>query len=206
VWADPSISSFDVAGSYAGTLLADPAVFAGLDVINAGFGGFAAAVFTYSGAGVQTIAVDDCNFTGISLPNENQLSGLSFSQSPNWAGLSLPADLPLAPLSSLDGSQCPSLASVDVSGFLGTLLFFGDCPVLSSFTFDGSTFANVTVVDVSGAALDEATVDGILTAIDNTGNMNGTVSLMSGTNAPPSAAGMLVVSSLGEKGWTVNVN
>lgn len=65
---------------------------------------------------------------------------------------------------------------------------------------------NLEEVELIDNALTEASVDHVLITLDNNGLSNGYVELNGGTNAVPSAAGLLAKTSLEGKGWTVNVN
>lgn len=55
-------------------------------------------------------------------------------------------------------------------------------------------------------ALDEASVNFILTQIDAAGTSNGTIGIFGGTNAAPTGAGAAAVTNLESRGWAVNVN
>jgi hypothetical protein len=86
-------------------------------------------------------------------------------------------------LAFLDASTNPSLASVDISSNIA-----------------------ITTLYLSGCALDQANVDGVLADLDSAGLSNGEVDLSAGTNSAPSAAGLTSKASLEGKGWTVTVN
>ncbi len=55
-------------------------------------------------------------------------------------------------------------------------------------------------------ALDETSVNFILTQIDAAGTSNGTLSISGGTNAAPTGAGATAVTNLQSRGWTVSTN
>jgi hypothetical protein len=65
---------------------------------------------------------------------------------------------------------------------------------------------NLNDLEVMDNALTEASVDHILITLDDNGLSNGYVELVGGTNAVPSAAGLLAKTSLEGKGWDVIVN
>jgi hypothetical protein len=64
----------------------------------------------------------------------------------------------------------------------------------------------LVMVECSTCALDESAVDAILASLDANGASNGTVSMVLGTNAAPSAAGLLSKAALELRGWTVTTN
>lgn len=67
--------------------------------------------------------------------------------------------------------------------------------------------ANTCVnIEFSRNDLSQASVDDILAKIDGAGASNGSLNLSGGTNAIPSAAGLLSKTSLEGRGWTVIVN
>jgi hypothetical protein len=55
-------------------------------------------------------------------------------------------------------------------------------------------------------ALDQTSVDFILTNIESHGTTNGTLDINGGTNATPSAAGQTATDALRARGWTVTLN
>ena len=65
---------------------------------------------------------------------------------------------------------------------------------------------SLLLIELSNNNLTEAAVDGVLADMDAVGNLNGTIDLSGGTNAPPSAAGLVSKASLEGKGWTITVN
>jgi fructose-bisphosphate aldolase class 1 len=73
-------------------------------------------------------------------------------------------------------------------------------------TLDISTNVLITYLDGTGNALTQAAVDGILADLDTAGLLNGTVDLSGGTNATPSAAGLISAANLTGNGWTVTTN
>lgn len=79
-------------------------------------------------------------------------------------------------------------------------------------TFDTSRLdvlnGSITAVDIFRSTnLTEATVDGILSSLDNNPNLTPTNIGLSGSGpAPPSVAGLVSKNSLIAKGWTVNTN
>ena len=79
--------------------------------------------------------------------------------------------------------NCGSLATIDISG----------CPIAEAVTLTGN-------------ALDQTSVDGVLADLDSGGLSNGTVDISGGTNSAPSAAGLTSKANLEGKGWTVTVN
>ncbi|MEK6616898.1 MAG: hypothetical protein AABZ32_12470, partial [Bacteroidota bacterium] len=54
--------------------------------------------------------------------------------------------------------------------------------------------------------LDEPSTNGILIWLDKNDELNGTVNLAGGTNAPPTGAGITAKNNLIAKGWTVTTN
>ncbi len=67
----------------------------------------------------------------------------------------------------------------------------------------GLTFSVGSIFDFSGNALTQVVVDNILAILDTSGVINSTVSLAGGTNATPSASGLVSKANLVGKGWTV---
>lgn len=66
--------------------------------------------------------------------------------------------------------------------------------------------SSITLFRFVGNALNQQSVDGILAKLVEIGYSNGTVDLSGGTNASPSAQGLLDVATLVSNGCTVNVN
>jgi hypothetical protein len=77
-------------------------------------------------------------------------------------------------------------------------------------TWTGKIPATTTNTNYTNAwsfnALDETSVNFILTQIDAAGTSNGTLGISGGTNAVPTGAGAAAVTNLRNRGWEVNVN
>jgi hypothetical protein len=102
---------------------------------------------------------------------------------------------------SIDFRNNPMLSSVAFSsisiGTLGSILFFNDCTNLVSFSMNGC----LILTDAGGlfaenCNLNQATVDLLLNATNDAGSSSGDCLLDGGTNAAPSAAGLLVKTNL----------
>jgi hypothetical protein len=103
-------------------------------------------------------------------------------------------DLSANPLLQILTATDLGIAALDVSDHSAlAVLHVGSCPALLD-------------LDASGCALPEGEVDGVLDALDVAAGEDGTVDLSGGTNAPPSAAGLVSKAALQVKGWTVTVN
>lgn len=131
---------------------------------------------------LQDLRLDDSEFSG-GIPNLSGLTSLSlvdFDQS-GIPGI-------------LDFSGLPAITSIDV---------FGN-PGLTSVIISSAQL--ITFFGGSGCGLTETAVDDILVALDDNGEVSGTVFLDGGTNAIPSATGLAAKTNLEGKGWTVIVN
>jgi hypothetical protein len=72
-------------------------------------------------------------------------------------------------------------------------------------TVDVSGCAQITSLNLSNNSLDETQVDGVLSSLDAAGREGAPLVLDLSGNAAPSLAGLVSVSSLEAKGWTVTV-
>jgi hypothetical protein len=59
---------------------------------------------------------------------------------------------------------------------------------------------------LSGNALDQASVDGLLVSLESYNTSNGNIGISGGTNATPSATGKAATDALRARGWTVTLN
>lgn len=120
------------------------------------------------------------------------------------------------PLGALMLSNAPSLVTVTLSD-LERVMFGGmmaltvaGCSSLTTINLPALTTVPAGIwFDFSNNALTQATVDYILNkfaAIAPSTSQYTTLSLQSGTNAAPSAAGLASKAILVDKGWTVNHN
>jgi hypothetical protein len=69
-----------------------------------------------------------------------------------------------------------------------------------------STSIQSLTINLVNNALTEATVDSVLLNVDTAGYSNGTLTMSGGTNAAPSASGLVNKASLITKGWAVSTN
>lgn len=130
---------------------------------------------------LQTLRLDDSNFSA-GIPNLTGLNSLVF----------------------FDMDQCSISGAIDISML----------PALAGFDLNGNTgLTSVTIfeqvlndVNISNAALTEASVNDILGWLDGGGETNGFVDLSEGTNAIPTGDGLTAISNLQSKGWNVLVN
>jgi hypothetical protein len=117
---------------------------------------------------------------------------------------------------SLNFSGCTSLASITTSaGEVKTpSLNVTGCSALATLSLPSDTLATVTVstlpaattVGLQGCALNVASVNAILVALDANGLSGGVVYLDLGTSAAPTGAGIIAAANLVSKGWTVAIN
>jgi len=117
---------------------------------------------------------------------------------------------------SLNFSGCTSLSSIATSsGELKTpSLNITGCSALATISLPSDTLVTVTVstlpsattVGLQGCALNVASVNAILVALDSNGLSNGEVYLDLGTSAAPTGAGIIAKNNLIAKGWTVATN
>lgn len=100
----------------------------------------------------------------------------------------------------------PNLTSISIPSVTGTVTQFvitGN-PLLTVMTLPATlTTANF---DGSACALNQATVDAVLSGLVAGGQNNGTCALDGGTNATPSVAGLVNKATLVGNGWTVTNN
>ena len=117
-------------------------------------------------------------------------------------------------LTSLDVSANTALVYLSCANNSLTSLGLGANTALVSLS---CTNNSLTSLDVSGAtaltsllcadnSLIEASIDAVLASLDAAGNNNGVANLAGGSNASPSAAGLISKANLEIRGWTVSVN
>jgi hypothetical protein len=108
-------------------------------------------------------------------------------------------------LVNINFNECGLNGSVDLSTFpLLETVEFPDNPMLTELII--SDTQPIYDISLSECGLTETAVDNILVALSNNGVSNGTVSIVFGTNAIPSATGLAAKTVLEGNGWTVNVN
>ncbi len=99
----------------------------------------------------------------------------------------------------------PSLSLNNGTSFVST---WQGCILLTSFP--ASMFDTCLATDFTLAwrncALDQTSVDNILTSINTANTNNGVLFIDSGTTSTPGSAGMAAISSLVGRGWVVNYN
>lgn len=105
-------------------------------------------------------------------------------------------------------SGLTSFPSLNVSASTNFRSAWHGCTSLASFP--AAILTGTTATEFTDAwrncALDQTSVDAILTTINAAGTSNGTLGLNGGTNAIPSATGLAAKTALEGRGWTVNVN
>ncbi len=101
-----------------------------------------------------------------------------------------------------------SLLTLDISGLLNVNkdIFISANAALTTVSINSGLNSGTLIYTFTANALTEATVDDILDKLDIGGLSNGTLALDGGTNATPSAAGLVSKVSLEGKGWTVTNN
>lgn len=142
------------------------------------------------------------SLTSVTLTGCTALETLRLDDSDFSAGI--PDLTGLTSLTYFDMDQCGITGAVDVSML----------PALAGFDLGGNTgITSVTIfeqvlndVNVSNAALTEASVNDILGWLDGGGATNGVVDLADGTNAIPTGSGITAKDNLIGKGWNVYVN
>ncbi len=99
------------------------------------------------------------------------------------------------------------LPNVDLSELLTTnFMDVRDNPLLTSLVINSAIIVASSTFNLINNAFIEATVDDILSTLDTGGQINGILKLEGGTNATPSAAGLVSKANLEGKGWTVTNN
>ncbi len=99
-------------------------------------------------------------------------------------------------------SDSPALISVSIPNLiLGNGILIRDNPLLESVSLNEAI--EIDSIILTSNALTEASVDNILATLDEAGVLNGQLDINGGTNATPSAAGLVSKASLEGKGWTV---
>lgn len=117
---------------------------------------------------------------------------------------------------SLNFSGCTSLATLTTaeSEISASTLNVTGCTALTALSVFSTTLTTVTIstlpaagsVGFQGCALNVASVNAILVALDANGLSGGQVYLDLGTNAAPTGAGLTAKANLISKGWTVATN
>jgi len=140
-----------------------------------------------------------------SVPSLSSLELFGCGGNPNITG-AIPE--PQATLIYLDVSAC---------GMAGNIPSLSDAPLTDGAYFSdnigitglavGATFpSTITAFYADGCALTESAVDAILAALVTAGVVNCDINLSGGTNAPPSASGLVSKAALELEGCTVTVN
>lgn len=155
------------------------------------------------------------NCSGLtSFPLLDVSSGINFNST--WYGCSSLTSFPALNVSSgtnfyATWRDCSSLTSfplLDVSSGVNFGQAWFGCTSLVNFP--AGMFDSCSATAFNGAwfncALTQQSVDNILVSLDTAGQSNGTVGLNGGTSAAPGAAGLVAITSLQGKGWTVFTN
>jgi len=153
--------------------------------------------------------------TGLtSFPSIN--TALSENMNSTWEGCSGLTSFPVISLASAIFSQstwkgCSSLVTfptLDYSGCIFMSSMFENCSSMTTFPFASLSTTNTTVLNnlFQGCALDQTSVNGVLTTIDAKNSSGGSISVAGGTNSPPSAIGQSAIFSLRDRSWTVSAN
>ena len=144
------------------------------------------------------VAITNCTaLTSVSLDSPVTYPDVPEFDSLNFSGCSLLAILSTngaeVKTPSLNVTGCTSLATISVPS-----------DILTTVTL--STLPAATTVGFQGCALNVASVNAILVALDANGLSGGQVYLDLGTNAAPTGAGITAAANLVSKGWTVATN
>lgn len=150
----------------------------------------------------ETLDTNNPSLTSVTLTGCTSLEELRLDDSDFSAGI--PDLTGLNSLQWIDMDQCGITGNVDLSML----------PALYGFDLGGNAgITSVTIfeqvlnnVNVSNAALTEASVNDILGWLDGGGETNGYVDLEGGTNAIPTGSGLTAVTNLQGKGWDVYIN
>ena len=168
--------------------------------------------FTYVNTGLQNNLVNDNHgITELHLNTDTDCDmnfqthdDLELVDAPEWTGSNSTACYI---------SNCPSLVTVNLPKADLELIGFGgvtctSCSALTTVDLSQAVFGPNAVLDLSGCALSEATVNAILVRAATflptvvVGNIN----LSGGTSAAPSGAGAAASSALSSAGWTIATN
>jgi len=223
VQAEGNIGSFDASGSSVqtfggggtGTALFD---LSGCTALTTFLPTPATGNSSYDCSGCTSLVA--VNFQGISFVSADfsgctALTGISFSYAPTPFTLNLTNCTSLTGIQLADGSFGPTeITSLNISGCTSLAAISSIGPLGSS---DISSLTTVTVTTLpamismdlragTGAALNVASVNSILVALDANGLTNGAVNMSGGTSAAPTGAGLLAKASLILKGWFVGTN
>lgn len=154
------------------------------------------------------VDVSDCDIPGtnISSLTSINLSGspiieLRLDDSDFSAGITVNT---LPYLNWLDLDQC-NLPSLDVSG-LNNLFYLDAWGNENMTTINITGCSSLADLALDGCALTQQSVDHVLDELDDQGNANGYLWIDGGTNAYPSAAGMVSLANLEGKGWDIYYN
>ncbi len=174
-------------------------------------------------SGLTSLGSNFCNNSNWASVTSFDISGVTAVDSNFFGGANLAVLVSLdlssivtATTSFFSGVTAPSLASLDLSGLttVGGNLFSGTTlPSLVSFTLGVGLLSVDSDVSITGAALNQASVDNVLVrlvALNGTGGTtsydNHTVDLSGGTSAAPSATGIAAAATLTGRGNTVTTN
>lgn len=156
----------------------------------------------------QVVSFASANFSGCTA-----LTGIGFTGAPTPFTLNLTGCTSLTSIQLADGSFGPTeITSLNISGCtsLAAISNVGPLPDISSLTtVTVTTLPAMISMDLrggTGAALNVASVNAILVALDANGLTNGAVNMSGGTSAAPTGAGLTAKANLIAKGWFVGTN
>lgn len=153
---------------------------------------------------LQALDVQNCALlTTLSLVGYADLTSLNLSNS----GVTSFTLTGASSLTEYSSTGCTALTTVNISTStaLDTINSQG-CTTLSSFTISTPSAALLTFVELTDCALDVASVNALLVALDANGLSGGAVGIAGGTSAAPTGAGITAAANLTGKGWAVATN
>ena len=185
-------------------------------------------LFDWSDPNTVTESIDLSGCTALRTVALERLNALTSIDLSGLSALSrVYIDDALIPVIDLSNTPATSIAiqgaavlSLDISGTLVTsysdigylsnlpsltTLVARDCALLIDLVISNAR-TTLTHLDVSGGVLDESHIKAILVDLSNFAPDNGVCDLSGGTNAPPSAGGLVAKANLEARGWTVSTN
>lgn len=160
-----------------------------------------------------TVSFQGVSFVSANFSGCTALASIAFFYAPTPFTLNLTNCTSLASIQLADGSSGPTgITSLNISGCTSLAAINSIGPgsdITSLITVTVTTLPAMISMDLTagtGAALNVASVNSILIALDANGLNNGAVNMSGGTSAAPTGAGLVAKANLIGKGWFVGTN
>ena len=219
-WGDGTSETFDTSGF-------DGYTYFGHDYPTADWIPYTVKVYFTSVAGVRNLEIGDSDWKNLSVSNiATVFAGSSIKQVDGDRSLYTSLDVHDLPITELYSLECPNLKFLNVQGCTSlentqlysnafeTLDFSGCTNLRSADLYNNVNLTSIIIdgcdsiqyLDAGDCALTTSNVDYIITTLDASGVMYGSLYLGGGTNGTPSGGVAGNIASLEDKGWYVEIN